>query len=78
MAGPCRAEGSLEESRGLARQLRQLALQCLELTRRVARGPAREQEIDQLEARDDVHRSPGDDPAQQALPVRPGERREGV
>ena len=64
---PRRTEGALEEARGLSRQLRQLALQNLELGGRIVGGTAREQEVHQLEPRRDVRRSAGDHLAQVTL-----------
>src|ERR1041385_6473355 len=78
MTGSGRPERFLEEARRLGRHLGEPALQRLELAGRVVRGPAREQMINELEPRDDVHRRARHDPTQERFPVLAGESGEGV
>ena len=70
-AGPGRAECAREHLRGLARQLRQLPLQRLQLCGRVAGSAAREEHIHQLQPGDQVCRRLACHAPQVALLPRP-------
>jgi len=64
-------EGALEEACGLARQLRQLPLQRLELAGGVTGRSPREQEVHELESNDDIRGSAGHHLSQEVFPALP-------
>ncbi len=66
-AGPGHPEGTVEEARGLRRQLWQFTLQRLELGDRIVGGAAREQEVHQLDTGRQVRRGAAHHLAQVAL-----------